>query len=137
MDLEMRGMFDKIERSIASGNGRLEAKLDTANSQFNDHLTKDAVAFTELKIGQASIETKIEAQERRRKDESDKTLAKITEQKSKNFQMRIAWLGGILAIVAAVFATLIGSWLTYIEAKADRAERVQQRQEDKLKASHP
>lgn len=138
MDADLRSALDGVQKSIIAGHANLSGKLDLTNQQFTDHLVSDAKAFTALEIGQRNIETKVEGSERRRKEDSEKLLEKQAEdaatakadkiiEDNKKLQMKIAWIGGILAILAALGASVLGSFLSYSEAKAARQERLEER----------
>jgi hypothetical protein len=157
MEPALQHWLEKIESSIATARGELSGKLDQANQQFNDHLKSDAVSFNTLEMGQKTIERTINQAERR-KEESERRLREIklaeveaarrkeaedkktkdaeaAEARNKKLQIRIAIIGGVFALVAALAGTMFASIWTLLETKAARAERQRPQNEEPIKKS--
>jgi hypothetical protein len=134
MDQELRETLAGLKKShedtetnlrahINQTGGRLEGKLDLMNQQFNQHLVDDTKQFTILEQRHLQLREKVEEVERKRKEDSERRLQKVEADQTREDQWRIAKVGGVFLIAAAVLGSLVASVMTYVEHRAERSER--------------
>jgi hypothetical protein len=134
MDKDVSSAFDGIRDLIGRGNARLEAKLDLANQQFNQHLQSDAGSFARLEERHTFITQKLSDSEIRNKEESERRLRKYELEQQRKDQFKIARIAGWVLIAATLLGVFGTSLMNQIELRSAREDRAKlQRSVDDIK----
>lgn len=95
MDVEEREAFKDIREAVDRGYGRLEAKVDQARSEFNEHVVEAAKESQRLADSVSAAHRRLDTHETWHKDHKDHGMRKVG-----------LWVTAIIGAVGAIIAAI-------------------------------